>query len=110
MVPRAVSKITFLFGIGSPRLGEQRPELGGEAVGGGGRSVLHRLGGGREVGGAGAIARQVRESADRLVPVDADAMTHHRERAGEPGILARRLVGVEERRRRLNVVVQQAVW
>src|SRR2546430_3603297 len=46
MVPRAVSTITFLFGIGSPRLGEQRPELGGDRDGEGARRAHTHRGGG----------------------------------------------------------------
>src|SRR5439155_275028 len=74
-----------------------------------GRRVLNRLRRRREVGGAAAVPGDVEEPAGRIVPVDAATMVRDREGAGEPGGVSRRLVGVEERGSRLNVVVQQAL-
>src|SRR2546430_15400430 len=67
----------------------------------------HRLGGRREVGRTGAIARHVEKPSLCVVPVGATTVAHHGDRAGEPGLVTRGLPGVEKRRRRVDVVFQQ---
>src|SRR5439155_12046190 len=90
----------------------QRPEAGqrygGDPIRRGRGGVLYRLGGRREVSRATVLAaRQIVETAVGLVPVGAPAVVHDGDRASEPGVVTRRLIGVQERGGGVDVVLQQ---